>query len=94
MRDPLLIAQGEQRIPDEWRRKYTHERTLEQIRIDVTGLYDRNWTLRKKNDELLASLLRAQKRLDAANLKIWIMSLIVSPIIGLILKAIWAKVFS
>lgn len=92
MRDPLLIDPQGQRIPDEWRRNFLL-RPIERLPGDVLIAFDRIHTLQKEKDQLQSQLLETQGSLKQANLKIWIMSLIVSPILAAVAKAIWAKIF-
>ena len=90
MRDPLLIDANDQplpdqRIPDHWRAKYL-DRDVKKLPNDVIHAFDYIHELRKQRrkdkDVIIAELLSTRKRLRRANLKIWIMSLIVSPVIA------------
>jgi hypothetical protein len=100
MRDPLLMLHEppvpDQRRPEELKRKwYGKSAVRKSSRATSCGLFDdvhevRNQA-REGRDSLVAELVETRKKLDQANLKIWIMSLIVSPTIAAIFKAIWAK---
>lgn len=81
MRDPLLIDEGDKRIPDEWRRRYL-KRSIAELPADVVKAFDRLWAVEREKDKVAGDLIETQFKLRQANLKIWVMSLIVSPLIG------------
>lgn len=101
MRDPLLMLHEpqvpEQRLPDELKRKWYGNLPPEKLSCDVIRAFDDIHEMRKQarkdRDSLVTELIETRKKLEQANLKIWILSLIVSPIIAAIFKAIWAKLF-
>jgi hypothetical protein len=72
VRDPKLIDPNEPRIPDSWRRLYLH-RPLEKLPEDVTVLFDRQEKLSREKDLVQADLLQAQRGLDRADLRIWVL---------------------
>lgn len=76
VRDPLLIDEGEKRIPDEWRRRY-EKRAIDKLPADVTKAFDRVWQVEREKDLLRSDM---QRKLRRANWKIWIMGLVISPI--------------
>ena len=78
MHDPKLIDVSERRIPEEWRRKYM-KRPLESLPADVTLAFDRVWQVEREKDQLRSDM---QEKLRRANLKIWVMGLIISPIVS------------
>lgn len=55
--------------------------------------HDRIRKLTDTNNQLVAKVIDLQDSLDRANLKIWIMSLIVSPIVAAVGKAMWGAIF-
>ncbi len=94
MRDPLLIDANdqplpEQRIPNEWREKYSN-RDPRQLALDVIKAFDENHELKKKQrkdqDLLVGKLLETQKRLRRAKLTIWLMGLVISPIVSALIR--------
>jgi len=96
MRDPLLIVSDEQpvpeqRIPDEWRAKYL-DRDISKLPTDVLHAFDDIHELRKQRrrdkDLIIAELIATRRRLKWAKRQIWIMSLLVSPILGAAAKAL------
>lgn len=93
MRDPLLIDEGEKRIPDEWRRRYL-KRSIAELPADVVKVFDRVWAVEREKDKVAGELIETQRKLRQANLKIWVMSLIVSPLIGEGVKALLHWAFS
>lgn len=92
VRDPLLIDNQGRRIPEEWRRNYRH-RSIDRLPDDLIVAFDRIHTLQKEKDEIQKELIETKRKLDRANLKIWIMSLIVSPIATKVLTVIWIAIF-
>jgi hypothetical protein len=77
MQDPKLIDPNEPRIPDKWRRLYL-QRPLDKLPADVTVLFDRQEKLSREKDLVQADLMEAQRRLSSADLKIWVLMLVVS----------------
>lgn len=99
MRDPLLITNFEPRIPDEWRAKYL-DRAVNRLPADLIVAFDRIHKLQREKDLIQADLITAKsdladtkRKLDRANLKIWFMSLIVSPLVTKLVTAAWIKYF-
>ncbi len=93
MRDPQLIDPAEPRIPDEWRRAYLN-RPIERLPRDVTLAFDRLWTIEREKDEMRGELLAAKDQLHWADLKIWILMLVVGgegAIIGWLVKDFLAR---
>lgn len=97
MRDPLLIVTDdrpvpEKRLPDEAKLAWygTPEnpvpRSFEKLQGDVIRAFDDLHELRRKahkdKDLILSELIATRRQLDRANLKIWLLSLIVSPFLG------------
>lgn len=89
MRDPLLIDEGEKRIPDEWRQRYL-ERPLKELPADVSKAFDRVWRVEREKDRLRSDM---QHKLRRANLKIWLMGLIISPIVSELVKKLLHWIF-
>lgn len=95
MRDPNLIDESSGRIPEEWRRQYL-QRPIEKLPGDVVKLFDENFQLRKENNQFRADLLNAQGVLRTADLKLWILMLVVTGegcVIGWLVKAFLAGKF-
>jgi hypothetical protein len=83
----------EQRLPDELKHKWYGDLGPKKLSLDVIRAFDDIHELRKQLRNKSIELLETRRQLERANQKIWIMSLIVSPIIAAIFKALWAKVF-
>lgn len=92
VKDPLLIDNQGRRIPEEWRRNYRH-RSIDRLPDDLIIAFDRIHTLQGEKDKIQSELLETKEKLRRANQRIWIMSLIVSPIVSRILVVIWTKIF-
>lgn len=93
VQDPNLIEPAKPRLPDEWRRNYLM-RPLEKLPGDVTRAYDRIYTLEREKDAVNGELLRAHRRLGWANLKIWILMLVVSgegAVIAWVVSRLWEQ---
>jgi hypothetical protein len=90
MCDPLLIDEGEKRIPDEWRARYLSQAVRPK---DMSVAFDRIHTLQRDKDSLLNDLLQTREQLNKAKTKIWVLSLIVGPIVGQLVKALWEWMF-
>jgi hypothetical protein len=92
-RDPQLIDNLGYPIPlaerTEELRDFYRQRSIAQLPSDVTKAFDRLWQVEREKDRLAAQLVGTQKKLRHANLKIWLLSLIVSPIVSEILKALF-----
>ena len=85
MHDPLLIDpfrddSVQPRLPEEWRKQYL-KRQVDRLPQDVTVAFDRVEMRRRENNQLRQALLSTQKKLDRANLKIWVLSLLVGPLL-------------
>jgi len=107
MRDPLLIDEGEKRIPDEWRTSYraTYRETFEnrapeKVSKDLVAAFDkiaesfdRIAELQKEKNLLLSEVIVTKKKLRWANRNIWLMGLIVSPIVGELVKKLLHWIF-
>ena len=89
MRDANLIDVNERRIPDEWRQKYL-QRPLRELPADVIKAFDRVWQVEREKDQLRSDM---QQKLRRANLKIWVMGLIISPIVSEGVKKLLAWIF-
>jgi 5-methylthioribose kinase len=89
VRDPLLIDEGEKRIPDEWRQNYL-KRSIEELPADVTKAFDRVWQVEREKDKLRADM---QEKLRRAKRQIWVMGLIISPIAGELVKRLLHWIF-
>lgn len=88
VRDAKLIDPQEPRIPDDWRRAYLN-RPIERLPLDVTRAYDRIVKLEREKNLVQADLLQAQRSLDRADLKIWVLMLAVGAegaVIGWLVK--------
>jgi hypothetical protein len=88
MRDLKLIDPAAPRLPDEWRREYL-QRPIELLPKDVTVLFDRHEKLSREKDQINASLIEARSTLRIADLKIWILMLVVGgegAVIGWLVK--------
>lgn len=92
VKDPLLIDTQGRRIPEEWRRNY-RKRSVDRLPDDLIVAFDRIYTLQGEKDKIQAELLETKEKLRRANQRIWIMSLIVSPIVSRILVLVWIKIF-
>lgn len=98
MRDPELIDnQGQplepaQRIPDEWRANFLR-RSVDRLPGDLIKAFDRIWQVEREKDRLAAQLEAAKKKQERTDLKLWLMGLLVSPILGAAAKALieWLK---
>jgi hypothetical protein len=76
------------RIPDAWRRAYLN-RPIERLPKDVMVLFDRHEKLAREKDLVHAELIQAQRSLDKADIKIWILTVAFSAegcIIGWLVK--------
>lgn len=94
MRDPLLIESWKTEIPQSQRDHYENGNlSLEELRKSANEVHDRVRRLTKTNNALATQLIKTQDELARAKQTIWVMSLIVSPIVAAIVKAIWIKVF-
>jgi hypothetical protein len=65
------------RLPEEWRKCYL-VRPLERLPADVTQCFDRIHTLQREKDAINGALLRAHRQLGWANMKIWVLGLVVT----------------
>lgn len=87
----------EERLSPEKKEQWYGERNHKQLIQDLITAFDEQHEIRKQQrkdrDLLVSALIDTQTRLDRANLKIWIMSLIVSPIIAAVGKAMWNAIF-
>lgn len=92
IKDPLLIDNHGLRIREEWRANYK-QRAIDKLPGDLIIAFDRIHNLQREKEVLQAQLNEANRKLERANLRIWIMSLIVSPIAAAILRALWNKIF-
>jgi hypothetical protein len=93
MQDKKLIDPAARRIPDEWRRTY-RMRPLDKLPEDVTRSFDRIFLLEREKDAINTALLKAQRRLGWANLKIWILMLVVSgegAVIAWVVTRLWEQ---
>jgi hypothetical protein len=70
-----------------------HDLSYAELRKSANCSHDRIRRLTDTNNQLVARIIDLQAKLDRANLKIWIMSLVVSPIIAAVLKAMWTAIF-
>ncbi len=76
-----MIEQSKARIPDEWRRKYAQNRTLEELRGDANLAFDRLWAMEREKDRQDKELGESKEQLKWAKRLIIVMSLIVSPVL-------------
>lgn len=65
-------------MPEAWLKRYLGKDSA-QLALDVMRAFDENWKL--------------ERRLVTAKLTIWVMSLIVSPLIGEVVKLLFEKMF-
>lgn len=94
MRDQNLIDPSSPRIPDEWRRSYLN-RPIERLPKDVMILFDRHVKLEREKDLVHADLIEAQRRLGAADIKIWVLMLLIGgegAVIGWLVREFLARV--
>lgn len=95
-RDPQLIDNLGNPIPlaerTEELRDFYRNRAIDKLPSDVTKAFDRLWQVEREKDRLAAQLVNTQKKLRHANLKIWLLSLVVSPLASELVKALirWA----
>lgn len=91
--NPLLITEWRTAIPRTQRDHYEHgELSYAELRKSANCSHDRIRRLTDTNNQLVHKVLEMKKELDRKDLKIWILSLIVSPILTMGLKALWSAI--
>ena len=91
--NPLLITEWPTNIPHSQRVHYERaELTYAELQKSANCSHDRIRRLTDTNNQLVRKVIDLQTKLDAANLKIWIMALIVSPAITMLVKALWSAI--
>lgn len=73
MMDPNFLAQR----PIEWRDRYLF-RPISDLPKDVALLYDAIYAERKEKITIQARLSVAHRRLDSANIKLWVMGILLA----------------
>ena len=76
MRDRELMEPSEPIRPEEWRQNYSR-RPIERLPGDVLVAFDKIHNLNREKDQLRADLESAKRKLSSANLKVWVLTLLV-----------------